>query len=582
MRKDELIKKISDLKEGADDSTALLYNEIINELNNTKKYGLVWDTEHTKEDAVLKCEKEIPILSLDETKTIINGGQNNILIEGDNYYSLIALNMIAKESIDVIYIDPPYNTGNKTSDGGFRYNDNFIKDDNGFRHSSFLSFMNSRLRLAKQILKKDGSIFISIDDNECSALKMLCDDIFGVNHFVTIIPRITKPQRAGQERYMDISHDYILVYSMLDDFANVIDRDYDISKVKEDKIGKYIVGDTKAILAAQSQGYSEGGDYDFEYNGKIYKPIDKKGVRNRWLWTKERMEAAAKLGILVETKSTLRMQLYIDKKFEEGTNQMVEKDEKLIFHTSDFMTNNDYSNPKGVSDLNAVDNNLKPKFNNPKPVELIKKLISFCPNKSSIILDFFAGSGTTGQAVLELNKEDGGNRKCILCTNNENNICEEVTYQRLKTVITGKREDGSKYSDGLNCNLYFLRTDFINDENNTDQAKYNLVEKVDVLLCIKEDLFIKKIRDKCFSTYTNSDENKHMFIYNDYYNEKSFNDFKDIIKQTSGKKIVYVYSTDNNVDESLFEDLKDIELKTIPSKIYEIYKEIVEDSKRGL
>ena len=100
-------------------------------------------------------------------------------------------------------------------------------------------------------------------------------------------------------------------------------------------------------------------------------------------------------------------------------------------------------------------------FNNPKPPALIKDFIKISSDSKSIVLDFFAGSGTTGQAVLELNKDDGGNRKFILCTNNENNICEEITYQRLKTVITGKRADGSKYSDGLPANLKYFKTDFV-------------------------------------------------------------------------------------------------------------------------
>ncbi len=488
------------------------------------------------------------------------------------------MNYCFQDRIDFIYIDPPYNTLHKTGDGGFKYNDKFIDENDMYKHSKFLSFMEGRLQLAYNLLAPNGSIFISIDDHECADLKLLCDKIFGPGHFVTMIPRITKPQRAGQEQYMDISHDYIIVYSKDDDFENIIDRDYDPSKLKTDNIGHYLEGDTKAILAAKSQGYSSGGDYDFEYNGKIYKPVTKDGTRNRWLWTRERMEAAAKLGILVETASTLRMQLYIDKRFEEKTNVMVDKNDKLIFHTSDFMTNNDYSNPNGVGDLTKVYAPLVDKFNNPKPVKLIKKLIQFCKNRDAIILDFFAGSGTTGQAVLELNKEDGGHRRFILCTNNENNICSDVTYPRLKTVISGIRPDGTKYSDGIPANLYYFKTDFIEDQANSEQARYNLVEKVDSLLCIAEDIMEEVERNNYSSHFIKG--NKHLFIYNDYYNEVKFNEFKQRVLAAQGEKIVYVYASDNNIDETLIEG-NDIDLKPIPSKIYEIYKEIVEEIKRG-
>lgn len=552
-------------------------NELEAELKASKKYGIVWD--NTETDNNMKfCEENIPLLKTDNNKCIKYSGLNNYLIEGDNFHSLFALNYIYQGMIDFIYIDPPYNTLHKTGDGGFKYNDKFIDENDMYKHSKFLSFMSGRLQLAYKLLSSEGTVFISIDDHECADLKLLCDKIFGVNHFVTMIPRITKPQRAGQEQYMDISHDYILVYSKANDFENIIDREYDASKLKKDNIGYYFEGDTKAILAAKSQGYSAGGDYDFEYNGKIYKPVTKDGTRNRWLWTKERMEAAAKLGILVETASTLRMQLYIDKRFEEKTNVMVDKNDKLIFHTSDFMTRNDYSNPNGVSDLTKVYQPLVDKFNNPKPVKLIKKLIQFCKNKNATILDFFAGSGTTGQAVLELNKEDGGHRRFILCTNNENNICTNVTYPRLKTVITGIRPDGTKYSDGLPANLYYFKTDFIEDQANTEQARYNLVEKVDSLLCIAEDVMEEVERNDYSSHFINGD--KHLFIYNDYYNETKFDEFKQRVLSAEGQKIVYVYASDNNIDETLIEG-NNIELKPIPSKIYEIYKEIVEDIKRG-
>ena len=240
-------------------------------------------------------------------------------------------------------------------------------------------------------------------------------------------------------------------------------------------------------------------------------------------------------------------------------------------------------NEEGSNELNNLIS--QSIFSYPKPVSLMKYLINLyydykkdTHKKIFTILDFFAGSGTTGQAVLELNKEDGGHRRFILCTNNENNICTDVTYPRLKTVITGIRPDGTKYSDGLPTNLYYFKTDFIEDQPNTEQARYNLVEKVDSLLCIAEDVMEEVERNEYSSHFINGD--KHLFIYNDYYNETKFNEFKGRVLLAEGHKIVYVYASDNNIDETLISG-ENIELKPIPSKIYEIYKEIVEEIKRG-
>ena len=220
------------------------------------------------------------------------------------------------------------------------------------------------------------------------------------------------------------------------------------------------------------------------------------------------------------------------------------------------------------------------KFDYPKSIDMMKWVVDRHLNKSALILDFFAGSGTTGQAVLELNKEDGGNRRFILCTNNENNICTDVTYPRLKTVITGIRPDGSKYSDGIPSNLYYFKTGFVEDLKNSDQTKYNLAEKVDSLLCIKEDIFDEKERNEYSSHFVSSDKKRHLFIYNDYFNKEKFDEFKERVIKAEGEKVVYVFSFDNNLDESLFDD-KSINVKPIPEKIYEIYKEIAESIKRG-
>lgn len=362
-----------------------------------------------------------------------NKNSENVLIKWDNLEVLKHLSNAYHEKVKMIYIDPPYNTGSD----GFVYQDDrkfdvkeFSKlawvdaekskrilefvDSKSNSHSAWLTFMYPRLYIAKRLLKDDGAIFVSIDDNEVSQLKILMDEIFGEENFVAEIPRISSNQRSWQEQYMNVSHDYVLVYTTSKDFNNIIKRDISSeTKIRKDNIWIYIEWDTKAILAAVSQWYSKWWDYDFEFNWKIYKPITKDGTRNRWLWTEDRMKKAAELWILVETKNTLRMQIYLDKKFEEWTNKMIDKDECLIFHTADFMLEKTYSNTRWTSELSYLFD-WKKIFSNPKPIQLIYDLINLSSNENDIILDFFAWSWTTWDAVMQLNSEDWGNRKFIL------------------------------------------------------------------------------------------------------------------------------------------------------------------------
>lgn len=235
-----------------------------------------------------------------------------------------------------------------------------------------------------------------------------------------------------------MNHDYILCYSKNKsyNFHSVINRDFS-KEVFCDNIGKFFKNDTSPILASATQGYSNGGDYDIEFNGKIFSPIDSSGNRRRWLWTKERMQKAIELGIIVETKNSLRVRNYINKEFQVGTNKMVDKDEKLSITTFDLMKA-DFVNDKGTDEIKE----LSIPFSFPKPTNLIKTLLqlSTTPNSNDIILDFFAGSGTTAQAVMELNAEDKGNREFILVQ-----LDEVISESKSKTAYEFcKNELGSE------------------------------------------------------------------------------------------------------------------------------------------
>lgn len=353
----------------------------------------------------------------------------NLFIEGDNLDALKLLQENYLGKVKMIYIDPPYNTGKD-----FIYSDNFAEnadeflirsnqidedgnrliantESNGRFHSDWLSMMYSRLRLARNLLTDDGVIFISIDDNEHANLKRICDEIFGEKNFVASLPRQTSAQRPSQEKYISITHDYVLIYSHEKnyDFKNVIRRD--LSNIQIDKNGTFIEGDTSPILASSTQGYSAGGDYDVEFNGKIYQPVDKKGNRRRWLWTEERMKKAIELGIVIETKTTLRVRNYIDKEFQVGTNLLINKDPNLILTTNDLM-NSLFVNQKGTSSLEEL--GLEVFFDFSKPINLLNILLRLITDERDIILDFFAGSATTAHSVLQLNAEEHGNRRFIM------------------------------------------------------------------------------------------------------------------------------------------------------------------------
>lgn len=204
MNKYELAKKINEL----DGLTNEEKSELLKLLRSQKKYGLVW--EDKPEDAELRMVDEMPVLEEVPERAIVcdaPDAPNHILIEGDNLEALTALTYTHTGKIDVIYIDPPYNTGNKD----FVYNDSFVDRENGYRHSMWLSFMNKRLKIAKNLLSEKGVIFISIDDNEQAQLKMLCDEIFGEDCFVS---KCVWQSTAGSNTGTDIVTvtEYVFVY----------------------------------------------------------------------------------------------------------------------------------------------------------------------------------------------------------------------------------------------------------------------------------------------------------------------------------------------------------------------------------
>ena len=531
---------------------------------------MVWDKENTPEQIVIDCEKKIPVLIENGEKNVLNGEINNLLIEGDNFHSLTCLNMAGISNIDIIYIDPPYNTGVKD----FSYNDKFVEKEDGFRHSKWLSFMKKRLELSRSLLSENGAIFISIDDHELYNLKLLCDSVFGEKNFIGNIIWKSNPNGRGDSQYLGTLFEYVLCY-----------RKSPLTKFKyaPQQLDQFNLKDEKGPYAEQilhsKLSYSIGMDYPikapdgtFVYAGSVTKDE----------WEKRKSDKSVKKAM------TWRFgEAKFKEEFEKG--EVVFRKVKNVWkvYRKRRPTEGGSAPYKNFYDLEGTrhgSNQIKEIFNgtpfdHPKPVGLIKYLVSLVDIENPLVLDFFAGSGTTGQAVMELNQEDGGQRKFILCTNNENNICADVCYPRIKAVITGKRKDGSKYSDGIHENLIYFTTNFVNDSPNRDQAKYSLVDKCNGLLCILEDCYHQEIVSSSWFKY--SSKFKNLYIYKDFYSSEEFEKLKIDISKSSNPCVLYIFSTDENLDFIDQSGLKNTILKPIPSKIYEIYKEIVEQIKRG-
>ena len=529
--------------------------ELRKQLNN-EKYGLYFDRKATPEDIVEECKVKIPILERESILDINQEGIDHILVEGDNFHVLSALNMVDSQTglVDLIYIDPPYNTGNKD----FVYKDRFMSKDDGYFHTTWLNFMEKRLILARNLLKESGAILISIDEHEFAQLKLLCDSVFGEKNFVEVFvyDKKSAPKGVPPKNMVASVHEYILCYAKDNDKFSFVG-------IPRSKTGWSNPDNDPRGLWRNTNIKSTVSDKTYE----VVDPSTGNTFVDTWACSEDTMKRYIEEGRIIFPKNKTG-QVRIKEYYNEMTNPNIPIKTSLGLFDGQWNTEM----------LNKLLNGKK--FNNPKHLNLMKLIIGAAANSNAIIMDFFAGSGTTGHAVLELNKEDEGNRKFILCTNNENNIMHNVCYPRLKTVITGEKIDGEYFGEKHKASLKYFKASFVEDNVSKDQSKYNLVEKCDGLLNIKENIFDKVMGDLDFNIYNNAD--KAMAIYNNYYDKLSFDKMMDKLSNLNKKEnIVYYFSLDNNVDESIENYVKDkiknATVKPIPSKIYEIYKKISDD-----
>lgn len=545
--------------------------ELAKELQRLRetRYGLVWhrDLPEEKIDVLINPDartpsemfpnemagRPFPVLKETKSKEIQKGKSEivNLLIEGDNYHSLAVLNFTHQSVVDVIYIDPPYNTGNKD----FIYNDKFVDSEDPFRHSKWLSFMEKRLKLAKNLLKPSGVIFISIDDNEQAQLKLLCDEIFGYQNFIATLIWNKKNVVQNDAKHFSVNHEYVHCYGK--DLGNVV---FNLLPRTDEQKARYNNPDNDprgpwTSVALQAKSGSESNLYNITFsNGVKWKPV---------------------AGTFPRLSKESLLRAYNEKRLWFGkSGKNVPRLKKYLNEVKQGVVSNSILLPDEVGSTQLAKETLKKilnenLFETPKPVELIKKFIRLNSPKDGVVLDFMAGSGTTGQAVLELNQEDDGLRQFILCTNNENNICTNICYPRVKRIVQGYKNGKGNEIVGLGGNLKYYVCDFVEAEP-TDRNKRKLVNESTEMLCIKENAF-ELVQDKGdFKIFKNSDKYLGIVFY-----EEAIDDYKKAIGKIKGHFNTYVFSLGDDPHEKRFEDVKNkVSLCAIPEVVLKVYREI--------
>lgn len=545
--------------------------KVIEKLESRKKYGLIWDEEKIKEQFEKDAQNALPVLKEIKSKEIAdkNGGPINILIEGDNYHALSVLNFTHQGKIDVIYIDPPYNTGSKT----WKYNNDYVDKSDVWKHSKWLSFMKNRLVLARNLLTQDGSLICAVDENEHATLGLLLEEIFPSKEIVCVT--IIHNPGGIQGNNFSYCHEYAyFVFPRGGTYISNVKRDGDEPTPLRDWGGEESKRNTAKncfypilIKECKIVGFGdvcEDGFHPLSANIKrkdgiieIY-PIDSHGIERKWRFARQSIE---------EIFEELACELI--------RNEWTIRRYKKNYRWKTVWTDEKYNaNVFGTQLLSQI---IKAKFPYPKSLYTVEDCIkAIIHNKdNATVLDYFAGSGTTAHAVLELNKEDEGNRTFILCTNDEGNICEEVCYPRVKNVIKGyKNLKNRELVVGLGGNLKYFKTKFIKDAFNKDDFKIRVTKECTEMLCLREGVFDEIKKNNDYRIFQQG--NKILAIYYSL-DRKNLDSLRKELDKINGNKIFYCFTLDPlGLDKNDFIGWNDVSLESIPQKILDVYKQIYE------
>ncbi len=516
----------------------------------------------------------IKTLEIDAAKSFTTGSDpsldDNLIIHGDNLEVLKALLPRYANSIKCIYIDPPYNTGNE----GWKYNDNvnspqlqtwlnkYVDTEDLERHDKWLCMMWPRLNLLHDLLSDDGVIFISIDDNEVHRLRMLMDEIFGEDNFVA---NIVWNHRKSSQNDIDISlsHNHILCYALnKSSFSfNAIDVDESkFSNPDKDPRGPWVADPMDAPHIRENLAY----EIINPNTGKVYLPPSGR----HWRFSKEKYDIALRERRIIFGKRGTSKPQY--KRF---LSEAREKGVNIFTIWSDVGTATD-----GTKELISIFGRGQT-FSTPKPTDLIEKIIRVSTDKNDIILDSFAGSGTTAHAALALNKEDGGNRKFILIERED--FANNITAERVRRVIKGvENAKDQNLKDGLGGSFTYFTLGETIDEigmlTGETLPDYDTVANYIAYVATGKREFtpIKKRKGYCFG------ETKNILFYLIYEPALEFMQSRESalnyeraqkIEETCKKmdKKAYVYASHKNLSQK---DLTDMQITfcQLPYSIYRI------------
>jgi adenine-specific DNA-methyltransferase len=604
----------------------------IEKFSKKKKYGLVW--EDKREDVVDQCNDQFPVLEEVEGRDIktSESGPTNILIEGDNYHALSVLNYTHRHKVDFIYIDPPYNTGSKD----WKYNNDYVDKEDPYRHTKWLSFINHRLVLAKNLLKPTGIICVTIDDYEMPRLWLLLEEIFGETNNLGVVAIRINPKGRKTERKVSLIHEYAIFFGRTNKSKInklTVEMEDKTHNYKQDENGEWFLPTNLRKPGADSLALKKNGTMSDRYypiyvNSKTGEisvtkkfdieifPIDGDGQKRIWRRGNEVIEEMYKSGDLwyQEIRSTHQIQF----KFKGGTDG---EPPQSMWVDSKFS-----ASEHGTKVLDKILGE-REKFNYPKSPHAVEECIRIaCDDKNAVIVDFFGGSGTTGHAVLEMNKKDGGNRQFIVCTNNENNIATEVCYPRIRNVIQGykasgtertnlferklnekvlqessdyletieelKKENKEKYDsfelkfeqdslkllgvkkiterkEGLGGNLKYFKTSFVSS-GSTDKDKINLTHKAVDMLCLRENTFDKVKTTNQYKIFKNQD--KYTAII---FEHKGISPFIKYIEGIDDVINTYIFTlSDDNFEEEFDNLTQKVKIIPIPESILRVYRRV--------
>ncbi|MEK7473718.1 MAG: site-specific DNA-methyltransferase [Patescibacteria group bacterium] len=549
--------------------------ELEAQIRKLKKNNLGLVFEDKTEDVVEQSKTQVPVLKevIKNRLDLDEAYPNNLMIEGDNYLALSVLNYTHKKNIDLIYIDPPYNTGAKN----WKYNNDYVDKDDEYRHSKWLSFMRHRLNLAKNLLKDDGVLICAIDDNEQAHLGVLIEQLFPAHeqHTITIVHN----PRGVQGTNFSYTHEYA-VFVIPKNLKTIGDRVIDGDDVSwrglRDNGGESLRTDARncfypiIIKNGEVVGFGNVVPNDIhpdrEENKKdgiyIY-PIDNEGIERKWRYARQSVEKIKHLLRVTDGRGGKEIQIgkdfgkyrtvWVDKKYD--ANEYGAKLLREIVPSSDF----DY----------------------PKSLHTVYDCLFAVVGERlhANVLDFFAGSGTTGHAVLEMNKIDGGKRKFILCTNNENNnggnggIAESVCYPRIKAVINGYKNKKSEKVAGIPSNLFYYQTDLVDIEQIhkvPDEAKIRITYQAGEMIAVREDALNEVEKNDWWQIF----EGKGKLVAIFFKEDKA--KLAELIAKLEKKNLptaLYIFSWGKNEYKGEYSSAN-IRVEDIPEPIIEVYKEL--------